>query len=86
MKGTNHDVTQVMIIVLGRCEAQTVITNAYSAKLFGGVASVCCAGAKCCLVIAPHTAQCEADGKSPSVQLAQTVRTADSSGATVTAA
>jgi len=63
-----------------------VITNAYSTKLFGAEASVCRPGAKCCLVIAPHTPQYEADGKSPSVQLAQTVRTADSAGATVTSA
>jgi hypothetical protein len=86
MKGTNHDVIQVMITVQGRCEAQTVITNAQSTKLFGAEASVCRSGAKYCLVIAPHTPQYEDDGKPPSVQLAQTVRAADSSGAPVTSA
>jgi hypothetical protein len=84
MKGTNQDVSQVMMTVLGRCEAQTVITCAYGKKLFGAEASVCREIAKCCLVIAPLTPQCEAEGKSPSVQLAQTLRTADSAGAPVT--
>ena len=65
---------------------QTVITYAYSTKLFGTEASVCRPGAKYCLVIAPHTPQCEADTNSPWVQLTQTVRTADSSGAPVTSA
>jgi hypothetical protein len=75
-----------MMTVLGRFVAQTVITNAYSKKLFGAEASVCRPEAKYCLVIAAYTPICEADGKSPSVQLGQTVRTADSSGATVTSA
>jgi len=63
-----------------------VIKYAYSKKLFGAEASVCRPGAKYCLVIVPHTIQCEADTNSPWVQLAQTVRTEDSSGAPVTSA
>ena len=43
MKGTNHDVIQVMMTVLGMCEAQTEITYAYSTKFFGAKASVCVA-------------------------------------------
>ena len=64
MKGTNHDVSQVMRTVLGRCDAQTVITYAYSTKLFGEEASGCRGGANYCLVIAPHTPQCEDEAKS----------------------
>ena len=55
MKGTNHDVSQVMMNVLGRVEVQTVITYAYSTKLFGAEAIVCRPGAKCCSVTATHT-------------------------------
>ena len=86
MKGTNHDVSQVMMTILWRHDAQTMITYAYSMKLFGAEGSVCRPGAKYCLVIAPHTPQCEPDGKSPSVKLAQTVRTAEPAGSPVTSA
>ena len=43
MKGTNRDVIQVTMTVLGPCEAQTETTYAYSTKLFGAEASVCVA-------------------------------------------
>jgi hypothetical protein len=94
MKGTNHDIIQVIMTVLGRCEAQTVTTNAYSTKSFGAEVRVCRPAVsssvvqKCVVLLSDRAAltECEADGKSPSVQLSQTVRTADPSGAPVTSA